>query len=113
MNMLVLCMSAVNLGLVYVFNLRGLAGAFLLGISVILVDYNCLWIRLRLLQKTRTSIKMAIVTSGFFYRILNIIIFLLIGAWWLGSTAQHLFHWIIITIPFWNLLGSIKLSNQQ
>ena len=109
--------TCVGLGLVFGLNLQGITAAFILGAMVLLVDYACLRMRLRLLQKTGTSLKLAAVISGFFFRIINLAVFLAIGFWWLSPAPLVIFQGIIITVPIWNLLAAatyrIKHNNNS
>lgn len=108
----VFAIAAVITALVFGFNLRGLTGAIMLGITVLIIDHTCLWLRIRLLRRTGTSINLVAIMAGFIFRIINIAVFLLIGAWWLVPAAHPVLHWILIIMPFWNLLGAVKLFNK-
>lgn len=100
------------LGLVFGLNLRGLAGALALGITVLTIDYGCLRLRIRLLRKNGTSLKLFTIVGVFLFRLLNIVVFLMVGSWWLVPATHQLFYWILITIPIWNLLGAFKMAHQ-
>lgn len=108
----VFAMAPVILGLVFGLGLQESIGAILLGITGLIVDNFLLWLRVEFLRRVGTSIRPVLVIGGFYLRVINVAIFLLVGAWWLVSGVQPLFHWIIITIPLWNLLSAAKISGQ-
>lgn len=112
MRYLVLTLFIIVLSLVFSLKEQGFLGALILGLSVITVDFCCLWIRIRLLQKSRTSLKMFAIIGVLTLRLLNVLIFVVVGTWWLNPVAQQLFYWFVITIPIWNLLGAIQLADQ-
>lgn len=93
-------------------NLRELTGAIMLGITVLIFDCGFLWLRTQVLSRIGTSIKWTMILGGFFLRIVNIAFFLFVGARLLVPSVQPVFHWILVTIPIWNLLGAIRLSDQ-
>jgi len=98
--------------MLFLLKLRGMAGALILGITVLIVDYVCLRLRINLLRSSRTGLKSAAIIGGFLARLINIVGFMLIGGWWLVPTAHWLFCWILITIPLWNLLSAIRLADR-
>ncbi len=100
------------LAMVFGLNPRGISGAFALGLTALMIDYGCQWFRVRLLQGGGTSLKLFTIVGLFLFRLLNIVVFLALGAWWLSPDARQLFHWTLITMPLWNLLGAVKLSKQ-
>ncbi len=106
MNYWFTALAGVNLALVFGFSLKGVTGALILGLTVLITDYTGLGLRFGALRKTGTSLKLAAVIAGFFFRIINLVVFLRAGSWWLIPAAQPLFHGLIITIPVWTLLAA-------
>lgn len=106
MNYWFSALVCIGWGLVFTLNLKGMSGAGILGLTVIIVDCAGLRLRFRSIGKTGTSLKLAAVIGGLFFRIFNLAVFLGVGSWWLVSAAQPLFHGIIMTIPIWNLLAA-------
>lgn len=105
----VLIISAVLTALTFVFNLRGLTGAIMLGLTVLLIDHYCSWLRI-LMFGNGISIKATAIIGGFLFRIINVALFILVGTQWLTPNSQHVFYWILITIPVWNLLSAYPLA---
>jgi hypothetical protein len=106
MNYWLTALVPIGWGLVFTLNLTGTTGAWILGLTVIIVDCAALRLRFSSIRKTGTSLKPAAVIGGLLFRILNLTVFLGLGSWWLVSAAQPLFHVIILTIPIWNLLAA-------
>lgn len=95
-----------NLSLIFGLALKGITGALLLGLTVLIVDYAVLRLRFRSLRKTGTSLNLAAVIGGFFFRIVNLVLFLGVGAYWLVPAVQPLFQGIVLTIPIWSLVAA-------
>lgn len=112
MKYLIFTIAPIMLAVLFGFNLRGLSGAFILGVTVLIIDYGCLRLRINLLRRNGTSFKLAAIVGGFLSRFLNIVILMSLGVWWLVPAAHYLFYWILITIPIWNLLDAIRLTDQ-
>lgn len=110
---LLFAIALVILGIVFGFGLQKSTGAVLLGITVLIADNFFLWLRVRFFRSIGTRLSSVLVIGGFYFRIINVLIFLSVGAWWLASGVQPLFHWIILTIPLWNLLSAIKITGQS
>ncbi|MGE5607340.1 MAG: hypothetical protein ACM3YE_16820 [Bacteroidota bacterium] len=101
-----IALACLNLGLIFGFALKGITGALLLGLTVLIVDYAGLRLRFGSLRKTGTSLKSYAVIGGFFFRIANLVLFLGVGSQWLIPAAQPFFQGMILTIPVWNLLAA-------
>lgn len=103
-------LTTIMLGTVFGLKLHGLAGALILGVTVVIIDYTCIRWRFHFFQKCGTSLKLAVVIGGLSLRLINLVFFLRLGSWWLVPTIQHFLHWIMITIPLWNLLTALHIS---
>jgi hypothetical protein len=104
MNRWLIGLAGAGLALVFGFELKGFSGALVLGLTVVIIDYAVLRLRFHSLGKTGTVPNSAVVIGGFFARILNLVILLRVGAWWLIPAARSFFYGTVITIPVWNLL---------
>jgi len=91
---------------------QGVVGASVLGATALIVDYWCLKLRFELVRRSWTSFKMFPVIAVFLIRFLNVILFSMIGNWWLAPAAWRLLIWILLSIPIWNLWESGRLANR-
>lgn len=107
----VLIISAMLTALTFGLNLRGLTGAIMLGLTVLIIDHYCSWLRI-LIFGNRLNIKVTTIIGGFFFRIINVALFILIGTQWLIPNSRRVFYWIVITIPVWNLLSAYRLAER-
>jgi hypothetical protein len=107
----VLIISAVLTALTFGLNLQGLTGAIMLGLTVLIIDHYCSWLRI-LIFGNKLNIKVTTIIGGFFFRIINVALFILIGTQWLIPNSRRVFYWIVITIPVWNLLSAYRLAER-
>jgi hypothetical protein len=95
---------------------HGYAGAIMLGIDTIGFDIFWQWLRFEILArkaKHQDNGQMKIlpgIMAGFVLRIINMIVFLKLGSWWLARNEFFYFAIFLLTLPLWSKLVAYKFK---
>jgi hypothetical protein len=99
-------------GVVFFMGWRGLAGAIVLGVNILLLDFFWQWVRWRKLMKTNSQGGDGMVILGYFIRLVNILLLLKIGQAWLLPKQFMVCAAFALTIPLTSICGAYILSQR-
>jgi hypothetical protein len=95
-----------SLGWLFCGQIHGIAGAMIIGLNLLAVDFSVQMLRLRFLKKVAAGGILIGILGGFAFRIVSVIIFLRFGAWWLGFESIHFYIllFFLLFLPIINLI---------
>jgi hypothetical protein len=94
---------------VFFMGCRGLAGAIIFGLNILLLDFFWQWLRWRQVGKVNGTKGMTKVTLGYFIRLISVLALLKIGQAWLTPQSFLVCAAITLAIPVTSILGAYLL----
>jgi hypothetical protein len=103
-----------SLATLFMANIHGYAGAIILGVNALAIDFFWQWLRMKIVRQSKSGGLLWGILGGMAARVLSIYLFVRVGLWWLGNgrinTAVSIFTIILLTLPVWSIIVSNKFK---
>lgn len=104
-----------SLAILFFGNIHGYIGAVILGLDAVLLDIFWQWLRLKIVNKNKTSYLIGGILGGLIVRLVCVFLFIQIGLRWLGEGSNYfmIFAAFLLSIPLWAIIAAHKFKMER